>query len=70
VDGWSHTREEAAATVAGLAVPLWSRDRRRVVGSLAIAGPVQRIEGEAVPRLIDALKKTREAIEPVVGLTR
>lgn len=69
-DGWSHTREEAAATVAGLAVPLWSRDRRRVVGSLAIAGPVQRIDGEAVPRLIEALKKTRETIEPVVGLTR
>jgi IclR family acetate operon transcriptional repressor len=69
-DGWSHTREEAAATVAGLAVPLWSRDRRRVIGSLAIAGPVQRLDGEAVPRLIAALQKTREMIEPVVGLTR
>lgn len=69
-DGWSHTREEAAATVAGLAVPLWSRDRRRVIGSLSIAGPIQRLDGEAVPRLIDALKKTRETIEPVVGLLR
>jgi IclR family transcriptional regulator, acetate operon repressor len=68
-DGWCHTREEAAATVAGLAVPLWSRDRRNVVGSLGIAGPVQRLEGEAIPRLIEALKKTRETIEPVVGLT-
>lgn len=69
-DGWSHTREEAAATVAGLAVPLWSRDRRRVIGSLSIAGPIQRLDGEAVPRLIEALKKAREVIEPVVGLLR
>lgn len=68
-DGWCHTREEAAATVAGLAVPLWSRDRRSVIGSLGIAGPVQRLDGEAIPPLIEALKKTRETIEPVVGLT-
>jgi IclR family acetate operon transcriptional repressor len=69
-DGFSHTSEEAAATVGGLALPLWSRDRTRVIGSLAIAGPAQRLAGEAIPRLLDEMKKARDVIEPVVGLTR
>ncbi|WJF89666.1 IclR family transcriptional regulator [Paraburkholderia bonniea] len=69
-DGWSYTREEAAATVAGVALPLRSSDRRRVIGSLGIAGPLQRIEGETVTQLVEILKKTRETIEPVVGLNR
>jgi IclR family transcriptional regulator, acetate operon repressor len=70
IEGWSYTREEAAASVAGVAVPLRSSDGRRVIGSLGIAGPIQRLDGEEVPRMVEALKKTREAIEPVVGLTR
>ncbi|WP_416051196.1 IclR family transcriptional regulator [Cupriavidus basilensis] len=69
-DGWAHTREEAAAAVAGVAVPLWSRDRRAVVGSLGIAGPLQRLDIQAVPRLLDAMRRAKGPIEEVAGFIR
>ncbi|KAF7964195.1 IclR family transcriptional regulator [Cupriavidus sp. UYMU48A] len=69
-DGWAYTCEESAATVAGLAVPLYSRDTRTVVGSLAIAGPLQRLDEHALPRLLDALRAARDTIGPVTGFLR
>ncbi|MGO4333143.1 IclR family transcriptional regulator [Cupriavidus sp. 2TAF22] len=68
--GWAHTRGEAAASVAGLALPLWSRDHGAVVGSLAIAGPQQRLDEEAVPRMLDALRDASRRLEEVVGFGR
>jgi IclR family acetate operon transcriptional repressor len=70
MDGWSYTREESAATVAGIAIPLRSPIKGHVFGSLAVAGPFQRINDDAAPKLVEALKRTREVIEPVVGLSR
>lgn len=67
-DGWAYTQEEAAASVAGLAVPVWSKSRRAVVGSLGIAGPIQRLDEAAVPKLLDALYAAQRTIEGVVGL--
>lgn len=69
-DGWAYTCEESAATVAGLALPLRHRDTRAVVGSLAIAGPLQRLTPEAVPRLLEALRTARNTIGPVAGFMR
>ncbi|NSX15094.1 IclR family transcriptional regulator [Cupriavidus taiwanensis] len=68
--GWAHTREEAAASVAGLALPLWSRDRSAVVGSVAIAGPQQRLDEAAVPRLLEALRDASCRLEDVIGFVR
>lgn len=68
--GWAHTREEAAASVAGLALPLWSRDRSAVVGSVAIAGPQQRLDQAAVPRLLEALRDASGRLEDVIGFVR
>ena len=65
-----HTREEAAASVAGLALPLWSRDRSAVVGSVAIAGPQQRLDEAAVPRLLEALRDASGRLEDVIGFVR
>ncbi|MGV2288260.1 IclR family transcriptional regulator [Trinickia sp. YCB016] len=69
-DGWAHTQGETATGVAGLAVPLWSKDRTTVVGSLAISGPQQRLGEDAIPRLLDALRTAQNTIEGVVGLIR
>jgi DNA-binding IclR family transcriptional regulator len=69
-DGWAYTCEEAAASVAGLAVPLRSRDSKAVIGSLGIAGPLQRLSQDALPRLLDALRTARQSIEPVTGFLR
>jgi len=69
-DGWAYTCEEAAASVAGLAVPLRSRDSRAVIGSLSIAGPLQRLDEHALPRLLDALRTARDTIGPVAGFLR
>ncbi|MGT2493391.1 hypothetical protein ACU4GD_30120 [Cupriavidus basilensis] len=60
----------AAASVAGLALPLWSRDHTEVVGSLAIAGPQQRLNEESVPRMLDALREASRRLEEVVGFGR
>jgi len=68
--GWAYTREEAAASVAGLALPLWSRDHSAVIGSLAIAGPQQRLSEEAVPRLLDAMREASGRLEDVIGFVR
>lgn len=67
--GWAYTREESAAGVAGLAVPVWNRTRQ-VVGSLAISGPVQRLDEGAIPRLLAPLQLAQPRIEGVVGLLR
>ncbi|WP_322058039.1 IclR family transcriptional regulator [Paraburkholderia sp. J63] len=67
--GWAYTREESAAGVAGLAVPVWSRTRQ-VVGSIAISGPVQRLDEAAIPRLLAPLQLAQPKIEGVVGLLR
>jgi IclR family transcriptional regulator, acetate operon repressor len=69
-DGWAYTREEAASAVAGLAVPVWSKNRQAVAGSLAIAGPIQRLDEAAVPRLLDALYAAQHAIKGGIGLLR
>ncbi len=69
-DGWAHTQGETATGVAGLAVPLWSKDRSTVVGSLAISGPQQRLGEDAVPRLLEALRTAQAAIASVVGFIR
>ncbi|MBF6988568.1 MULTISPECIES: IclR family transcriptional regulator [Cupriavidus] len=69
-DGFAYTCEESAATVAGLALPLHHRDTQAVVGSLAIAGPLQRLTREAVPRLLEALRAARKTIGPVAGFMR
>ncbi|MGO4154973.1 IclR family transcriptional regulator [Cupriavidus sp. YAF13] len=63
-------RGEAAASVAGLALPLWSRDQAEVVGSLAIAGPQQRLNEESVPRMLEALREASRRLEEVVGFGR
>jgi len=55
---------------AGLALPLWSRDQTEVVGSLAIAGPQQRLNEESVPRLLEALREASRRLEEVVGFGR
>lgn len=68
--GWAYTREEAAATVAGLALPLWSRDHSAVVGSLAIAGPQQRLSEEAVPGLLDAMRAASLRLQDLIGFAR
>jgi IclR family transcriptional regulator, acetate operon repressor len=68
-EGWAYTREESAAGVAGLAVPVWTRSRQ-VVGSLAISGPVQRLDEAAIPRLLAPLRIAQSKIEGVVGLLR
>jgi len=68
--GWAYTREEAAASVAGLALPLWSRDHSAVIGSLAIAGPQQRLSEEAVPRLLEAMREASGRLEDVIGFVR
>jgi IclR family transcriptional regulator, acetate operon repressor len=70
VDGWAFTREESAPGVAGIAVPVWTRDRQRVVGSLAICGPMQRLDETSVPRLLDVLREAQRRIEGIVGLLR
>lgn len=69
-DGWAFTREESTVSVAGLAVPLRSRESRAVIGSLAIAGPLQRLDEQALPRLLDALRSARDKIGPVAGFLR
>ncbi|MBY4869480.1 IclR family transcriptional regulator [Burkholderia sp. Bp9017] len=69
-NGWAYTREEAAAGVAGLAVPLTAKGSRSVAGSLAISGPMQRLDESAVPRLLDALSDARRKIESVLSLMR
>ncbi|ULX50519.1 IclR family transcriptional regulator [Cupriavidus taiwanensis] len=69
-DGWAYTCEESAATVAGLALPLFHRDSQAVVGSLAIAGPLQRLTPEAAPRWLQALRTARTTIGPVAGFMR
>jgi IclR family transcriptional regulator, acetate operon repressor len=69
-DGWAHTQGETAPGVAGLAVPLWSKDRATVVGSLAISGPQQRLTEDAIPRLLEALRAAQAAIAGVVGFIR
>ncbi|SOY70115.1 IclR family transcriptional regulator [Cupriavidus taiwanensis] len=69
-DGWAYTCEESAATVAGLALPLFHRDSQAVVGSLAIAGPLQRLTPEAAPRCLQALRTARGTIGPVAGFMR
>jgi IclR family transcriptional regulator, acetate operon repressor len=56
--------------VAGLAVPVWSKNRQAVAGSLAIAGPIQRLDEAAVPRLLDALYAAQHAIKGGIGLLR
>ena len=63
-------RGEAAASVAGLALPLWSRAQAEVVGSLAIAGPQQRLNEESVPRMLEALREASRRLEEVVGFGR
>jgi len=68
--GWAHTYEEAAASVAGLAVPLWSRDHQKVVGSVSIAGPRQRLGVDVEPQLVEALRQASESLERVTGFVR
>ncbi|WP_153100346.1 IclR family transcriptional regulator [Paraburkholderia hayleyella] len=68
--GWAFTQEEAALGVAGLAVPLWTKDGKTLAGSLAISGPLQRLDESGVPRLLEALLNTRHKIERVLSLMR
>lgn len=68
--GWAFTREEAATGVAGVAVPLLSRDGKTIIGSLAISGPLQRLDETTSAHLIDVLQDARRRIEPVLGLIR
>lgn len=68
--GWAYTSEEAVPGVSGLAIPLWSKDKRTVVGSLAIAGPVQRLDEQAVPKFLDALHEARQTVERAIGLIK
>lgn len=68
--GWAYTSEEAVPGVSGLAIPLWSKDKRTVVGSLAIAGPVQRLDEQAVPKFLDALHEARQTVERALGLIK
>lgn len=69
-DGWAYTSEEAVPGVSGLAIPLWSKDKRTVIGSLAIAGPVQRLDEQAVPKFLDALHEARQTVERAIGLIK
>lgn len=68
--GWAYTCEETAQGVAGLALPLWSTDKKTVIGSLVIAGPMQRLDEAAVPRLLDTLQSAQRQIESMIGLMR
>ncbi|HAF2412832.1 TPA: IclR family transcriptional regulator [Salmonella enterica] len=68
--GWTFTKEEAAMGVAGIAVPLWMKDGKTVAGSLAISGPMQRIDESSALHLLDALHQARRTIERVLGLIR
>lgn len=68
--GWAYTSEEAVPGVSGLAIPLWSKDKRTVVGSLAIAGPMQRLDEAAVPKFLDALHEARQTVERALGLIK
>lgn len=68
--GWAYTSEEAVPGVSGLAIPLWSKDKRTVIGSLAIAGPVQRLDEQAVPKFLDALHEARQTVERAIGLIK
>jgi len=68
--GWAYTSEEAVPGVSGLAIPLWSKDKRAVIGSLAIAGPVQRLDEQAVPKFLDALHEARQTVERAIGLIK
>jgi IclR family transcriptional regulator, acetate operon repressor len=69
-DGWAYTREEAALGVAGVTVPVWTKDKQRVAGSLAICGPMQRFNEVSVPRLLDMLREAQRKIEAVASLLR
>lgn len=66
-NGWAYTYGEAAAGVAGLAVPLWSPNHQAVVGSVSIAGPQQRIGETDQPQLISALLQASKNLEHVTG---
>jgi IclR family acetate operon transcriptional repressor len=68
--GYAFTSEEAAASVAGLAVPIWAKDQKVVVGSLAIAGLTTRINQSSAPELLGCLRTAQSAIEGVMGLLR
>ncbi len=68
--GWANTGEEAGPGVSGLAIPLWSKDKRTVVGSLSIAGPMQRLDEQAVPKFLDALHEARQTVERALGLIK
>lgn len=54
--------------VAGIAVPLWMKNGKTVAGSLAISGPMQRIDERAAPHLLNAFHEARRTIERVLGL--
>ncbi|WP_035054018.1 IclR family transcriptional regulator [Andreprevotia chitinilytica] len=67
--GWAYTENETASHVAGLAVPLRTRDRQ-VIGAVAIAGPDERLNRTAIPKLLAPLLLARDQLERVIGLLR
>jgi DNA-binding IclR family transcriptional regulator len=66
--GWAYTHEESAPGSAGLAVPIWSRDHKEIAGSLAIAGPLQRLEEPKIPQLLEGLFAAQHSIERALVL--
>jgi DNA-binding IclR family transcriptional regulator len=69
--GWGYTLGEATLDVVGIAVPLFDCSNR-VIGSLAVAGPVYRIPEKKVTEILEALLKEKEAVQSKIdelGLT-
>lgn len=69
--GWGYTLGEATVDVAGIAVPLFDCSNR-VIGSLAVAGPVYRIPKKRVTEILAILLKERETVQSKIdklGLT-
>ncbi len=59
--GYALSIEELHEGVASISAPIWSRNNR-VLYSVSIAGPIQRINKDSIPKLIKLVTKTGEAI--------
>jgi DNA-binding IclR family transcriptional regulator len=59
--GYALSIEELHEGVASISAPIWSRNNR-VQYSVSIAGPIQRIKKDSIPKLAKLVMKTGEAI--------
>ena len=66
-DGYIVEREEAVEGIMGIAAPI--RDySRQIVSALGVALPIgQRSKEEEIPRIVDLVKNTADAISSEMG---